>query len=70
MEIFKVQISLFTNQPVKQAVIYNFDRSIIGTFDADKTLLKFMKGSPKKYVIGKIVDGHLVIKKEALPQDW
>jgi len=51
-QVFKVQISITTNQSRKQVLIYNKDESLLWTGNASRIILKKMKGAKKKYFWG------------------
>lgn len=68
--IVKVQLSLFTNERVRQVVVYNEDRSIEFMFDAPKDVLKLMGERPKAFFYATLNDGTLGLDEEAPWQDW
>ena len=69
-QIFKIQVSLMTNHDTPRALVYNKKRDIMGEFQADKDLVKFMNGEPKKFAFAKVANKKLQIDSEADWQDW
>ncbi len=69
--IVKVQLSITTTPARRQVRIYNEDRTIDYTADADDELVKELDGELKSYWYTNIgEDGMLSLEGLACPQDW
>lgn len=68
--ILKVQVSLFTTEVSKQALVYNEDRSVHWHGDADDDLLRAMGGSAKDFFYGSFEDGKVTLDRRAPWQGW
>lgn len=69
-EIYKVQMPIETNMTQPMALVYNEMRSVDVTMPVTDSLLRFMAGSVKKFIRGRIEDGNIVIDSEVPWQDW
>lgn len=75
--IFKVQISILTNEDVPQMLAYNEDRSHQFQGDATLEIMRLVGSSMKKYLYGYIEDanekgqGYIRLTGKVAPaQDW
>lgn len=53
--VVKVQVSVTTNSPVRQVLIYNENRSVSWERDANKDLLDMMDGKLKLFFSAKLI---------------
>lgn len=68
--IVKVQLSLYTSEPVRQVVVYNEDRSIEFMMDAPADVLELMGDRPKAFFYATLKDGTMGLDEEAPWQEW
>jgi hypothetical protein len=68
--IVKVQVSLDTNLPVQQVLVYNEDRSVLYQGDITPEIVQHMDGCFKAYFYAHI-DGKLIVLDRLAPvQEW
>jgi hypothetical protein len=71
VKIVKVQLSIVSSEPVKQALVYDKKHEWFGQFDATPELGAAMKGRPKAFFHATLNDDGVVqLGKEANWQTW
>jgi len=69
--IVKIQVSLFSSEPVQEVLIYNKDQSVRETFVLTDNIKNIMKDEPKLFFYAHIdKNKKLNIDKSAKWQDW
>jgi hypothetical protein len=68
--IFKLQISLNSNDDKTHMLIYNKDKGIMFETIASKEVIKLMNGRSKIYFEGKVINSKIEIHKEIEFQNW
>ena len=68
--IVKVQVSIFTSDGIKTALIYDEARDICQEVAVSKYIDKLMDGAEKKFFHVEVNNGELEFIKEAEWQDW
>lgn len=67
-QMFKVQVSITSSEPVQQCLIYNRDKSIMGQFDVTPEIRDLMAGRLKIYVMGHIDEKGQVVMSSEVPE--
>ena len=68
--VVKVQVSIATTEPVRQACIYNQDHSIEWMGNCSRATLRFMAGKLKRYAFAHLKGTQIVLDGYAPEQDW
>ncbi len=68
--IFKVQLSMMTTEPHRQALIYNRERSLRWQGNASQDMLDLMDGDLRAFFHGRMDGTVIVLDRRCADQDW